>query len=1729
MAASRRFGTGFLRAAGPASSIGSLARLLAIEALVLVLALGPARPAGAYTNGPSDATPSDNGLIDAQLTGLIATLDVGVVLGLVPFWPVSVVGEDTEWATNLGLKFVPPKFEPPPSKTLVPAPGSCTYDFFMPQTRDDFDTWFGFWILDDVAPDWGVLGRPLLRHENSSVELEVEGDELQAGQVVHLDEGEHVFHWTAATQFSPLLDSIIPAALIATGQVVEAKYGAAVAAKAAKAGVKEAKTLKKAGEETLVNLAKLAGIRAVDYGLSNVLDRETSATNTATQTITVYDVHTPVIHASGKPETPLEATDLGGTRFLRVEDELRARLDYYDPCQKPVTLENDAPPILPIGTTRIHWTVSDGDVYEPGVPDHATWAQDVVVQDTQPPLLMPPPGFVRELPAGVDSLPLQSSDLGMPRVIDLEDPEPTLVWSAPAQVPVDTRQPVTWTATDSSGNRSKKLQWVTVKRAGTNTAPTADSASADTVTSRPVDIRLEGVDPDVLRTTLPGGDQVDMSDPLGFEIVDPPAHGSFVAPLRPVFIEDFRVTPVGETEKAGVRTSPLGDYAAEFAALPPGQVATWLRDRGCGLFGNQFPVNLVYEPTYVHVTDDGIYYVRDYYWDCSGDDRPGTGPAKVARISKWSRDRKFLGQLRLGNANEIDPAHIFSVDRDGGLWWIVEQPTAGGTAFTLHTVDANFENPDTWTFGISEQDRLSLGRELQIAHADPDRGLLYVHDGRGVEVYDLRSKELLGRLTVDGEKYFIPQYVGGVFPVPCADPPQAGSIRAWLDTDSHGNVYVSSACGNRIFKFGASGITPQGEFQAGAFVGWMGRCSANVPPYSNCDEAKGVSRGFSCTDTTCLRDGGTAGSAPGQFSWPGHINIDPNDQIYVADSGNLRVQRFDTDGTFEGQAHSNGTGINQGQAPDFVLGNMGPPAAVSVNSSSFFVLEAAPTVGDFFLHRFDGLPFRPIEAAAGSPKDLDHDGYEDDAVMVRYVPHFDFPNGLGEDEAVDQFQYRVSDGLAKSPPATVSIDVKRAFRPPEKLRLACYEPGGTSQIPCAVDEDHAIDVELEARDPDGVVGFGGLDTLRYAIQEAPQNGILQLVSRNAGLVRYRFTPDPDYNGEQTLRYSVSDGVYTVDSEALPITVRPVDDDPVFQLVSADAARGFPASIAVQITDPDADPNEPLPDHLSFHWGPITEQPGELVKQPDGTYATTGALVMPTGPGRYLVQASPVLPQAGVQALSVDWQYDPDGVHDGVAHSVVLGTVQVLERSELGLSITPSSPDPAAGGVVQLDLTVRNPVPQGWGGDSATGTDLVLDLPPELAPQAASAPCNVSGQRIDCPLGTLAPGEERDLTAQVRVLTSGYAPMVEVTGTLRATDSHGASTRMAEATLLPHWVDTDGDGLPDTWERAYGLGVGTANATADPDGDGVDNLAEYQNGTMPVLADSDMDGLDDGTELNVLHSDPLNADTDGDGMPDGWEHAHGLNVLVADAFDDADGDGVNNRVEFERGTDPQSRDSNGDGIDDGVELARSGGFVAVTGGRSSVLFDDAALANLGLQIESTSSEVVRPGSLGGGSLAFPINGRGEVSLGEPTTFLFSPADFAASVGGVIAHVGVVNARDEAARPVDLGDLVLRYAPERVSKDRSGFFLESTTGSFGPVFDLSNPASARPSPRDLQLDAHLLVTPEFANALGRRTSAGQDVGRVHVHAVPEPARGLLALAALATLAGLRRRRGAREMRR
>ena len=62
------------------------------------------------------------------------------------------------------------------------------------------------------------------------------------------------------------------------------------------------------------------------------------------------------------------------------------------------------------------------------------------------------------------------------------------------------------------------------------------------------------------------------------------------------------------------------------------------------------------------------------------------------------------------------------------------------------------------------------------------------------------------------------------------------------------------------------------------------------------------------------------------------------------------------------------------------------------------------------------------------------------------------------------------------------------------------------------------------------------------------------------------------------------------------------------------------------------------------------------------------------------------------------------------------------------------------------------------------------------------------------------------------------------------------------------------------------------------------------------------------------------DRNNDGLPDRWEKRYDLSLKVKQGKRDQDSDGLNNRGEFEAGTNPRQDDSDDDGAEDGDENA-----------------------------------------------------------------------------------------------------------------------------------------------------------------------------------------------------------------
>ncbi len=1511
-----------IRAVLPFARLRERAKVLS-AALAVAVALAP-WPAGAQ------AIENDDVLKGLMVTSIIAH-DVAIPAGLIPSILINYTAESTEFAANLLLKTYRPLFTPPADLApLMPnTPDQCGYKFVLPRAEAEFENILGIitirkplgkWknaedpqgvdlaeverieaCLEQEIPggalgstfvealpaalnlacglprnNWGILGPPARAwHANTGVIVKVGSD--SAGitpqvlpQVVRMPAGVHRMDWSAETQLSPIFDAAVPAALLVTGVLTEtiaAKWTREIAdaldaQKLAVNAIEEAGDAAAEGVQGAARVARfdqwkrrlrnaiikkaikarLPGFQEPGILTEKVLDKllgtVTTAVSQGAQFVSVYDVFPPTITADFE-QIPLEATDFGGTRTARSLALLEGAIHVSEACGREVVRSNDLPEFLPLGEHVVTWRVDDLGPNPGGEHFFDEVQVTVVVADTQPPLLLAPPSKVIETAnAEVD---LAAAEIGFAVSVDLADPQPRITRDAPAAFPVNTRTPVTWTATDGSDNQTEQTQLITVKAEGTNTAPVANDTSASTLTSQPVDILLTASD----------ADEIDgRSDPLWFSIRDRPDHGEFVAPLFPFFIEDFR-------------TDPTGGLGPGFANDP----SRFMDDNFCSN-GDEPPHDFVYQPAFVHVRDDGVRLVLDHYFWCND-------PVELSqRLSLWDPDGRFVSHRRL------DPDELtndsFVVDRNGDLYFITVLEGGSSSAelqlnrcdLSTGTVQCN----QLWRFDSSTNQAIDA-RNLAYARVDSERGVVYFTDQRRVFAFEIASRRFLGVLTgTDALGNPVEELLAG----PCSISGVRSNGGYGMEVDAQGSLYVADSCGHRIHKFAPPSVDEAGALVPGAHIGWAGRCTSSTN--LACDDAKQRSKGFACTDDTCCTDATCsappvwplAGDRQGQFDHPLFLALDPNDVLYVADYDNFRVQRFAPDGSFAGEAVSAGTGINQGERPSFVLGNMDRPRAVSVNSSQFYIVDRA----EQFLHIFGTLPFKDLT---------------DDSAVVTYVSNTRFHSGA------DQFQFEVSDGLARSAPATVTIPVARNFRPPGAFGAALETE---EDVPL-------VDFVLEAKDPDGIAGvdFNGLDTLTYQILAPPEHGALT----GDGAV-WTYTPDPGFAGDDQLTFRVDDGVFASEPATVVLRVTPANDPPQVTItVPGAVARGFPILIESVFHD---EPSESYDAVLD--WG-------------DGSADTTGVLDE-NGLSGVAVLASGLEGAERMTLAKHDYQTtgpkqltlcvtDSDGAEGCDSLSV---TVENLVQLGLAATVVGDGTEVADGTPFSFRVEVANGQPS-VGGRNAEDVTLTATVEPGLTIQNVSSTagsCSFDAASALCAIGTLAPNDGAQ-TIVVEAVSSGTliydtAPALEVAAATTTPAVEIAESRV-EIDVIADSTDSDGDGMSDRFEAAYDLDPTLDDSGADRDGDLLANLAEFLARSNAAEADTDGDGADDGTEIATAFTDPLRADTDLDGLPDGWEIANGLKPLLDDSEQDADHDGLTNLEEYLAETNP--RDTDGDGIAD----------------------------------------------------------------------------------------------------------------------------------------------------------------------------------------------------------------------
>ncbi len=145
-------------------------------------------------------------------------------------------------------------------------------------------------------------------------------------------------------------------------------------------------------------------------------------------------------------------------------------------------------------------------------------------------------------------------------------------------------------------------------------------------------------------------------------------------------------------------------------------------------------------------------------------------------------------------------------------------------------------------------------------------------------------------------------------------------------------------------------------------------------------------------------------------------------------------------------------------------------------------------------------------------------------------------------------------------------------------------------------------------------------------------------------------------------------------------------------------------------------------------------------------------------------------------------------------------------------------------------------------------------------------------------------------------------------------------------------DSDYDGMPDGWEVTYKPPLNPTNSfdgALDSDSDGLLNSNEFFYGCNPTNADTDVDGLPDGWEidnsLDPLDDGSTDVDNGADGNPDGdgllnlQEYSLTSSSLWSAVWTNVSGSASSFSFGMPGSTDPQNDDSDGDGLSDFYEI------------------------------------------------------------------------------------------------------------------------------------------------------------------------------------------------------------------
>ncbi len=512
------------------------------------------------------------------------------------------------------------------------------------------------------------------------------------------------------------------------------------------------------------------------------------------------------------------------------------------------------------------------------------------------------------------------------------------------------------------------------------------------------------------------------------------------------------------------------------------------------------------------------------------------------------------------------------------------------------------------------------------------------------------------------------------------------------------------------------------------------------------------------------------------------------------------------------------------------------------------------------------------------------------------------------ENGADSFTYEVCDTDGYCDQATVNINITPVNDPP-MINADSY----------VLDEDQSINLTILDNDDDI---DSDLDANSITITSAASNGILTINSTSI-----TYIPDPDFNGNDSFRYSVADEEGLTGEANVSLTINPVNDRPIAMDDEGETSDSPIIIINVAANDIDVDNNLNLASIIildaqqpKYGTAVINTSNGEITYTPDTDFygndsfqyqicdtdgecstatvrltVTTGNAAPIANPDFKIVgedgqlsinplenDSDPnnnlnkeyleiiVAPQHGDYTLNVastTINYKPFENYNGkdtIVYKIFdRGEPQLSAQDTIFITVLSINDAPVAVDYI-LEATEGTPTSVNL---AELGADIEMDeLTISIPEDAPTIPGVIN----------IIDETTFEFTANIGSLCSTY----KVDYILHDTNE-GKDTALVTIQVLP--IDSDGDNIPDATENSELNNL-------DSDGDGIPDYLDE---------DSDNDGISDRIEGNI--SDLCNdvpSDTDNDGIPD-YLDDDSDNDLVPDkdeGYEDCDNDGIPNAID-----------------------------------------------------------------------------------------------------------------------------------------------------------------------------------------------------------------------------------------